>query len=477
MANVGLKLSRGLAGTLPAVVVAGRGTPGGALAARFQGLAAWLAERGVAPGDRVVVLVPPGPDLIASVLALLWVGAVAVLADPDQPEPVFHAQLRRAEPRFVIADRRLAWAWGAPGLRGALALAGLRLPPRPDAAAVLPLPALATGSVPARLRSDGDEAVVIFTSGTTSEPRGVVHSHASLAALLENVRAAVSGLGFTSYIAETAPQLFYGLVLGAIGHVARGRGERRVRELWRLVESGAVEAWFGGPWLWARWLREGRRPPATLRALVLGSAPVTAPFLRTLLAAAPDHLRVLCLYGLTEAGPVATVDAREKAAWSGSGDFVGRVLPGLSVSVPDGEVRVSGAAVAARYLGGPSLDAGVATGDLGSLGADGLVLLGRSKDMIVRRGHNIYPGLLEPLLGRTHGEVALVGVFDARSQDERVVLAYTGRAAALPQLGEAAPDHMLSLPELPRAGRQHKVDREALRRLARQRFVIPDGAR
>jgi acyl-CoA synthetase (AMP-forming)/AMP-acid ligase II len=474
MANLAVGLTAGRDELRPVLVVAGRATRQGELAARVRSLATWLGARGVAPGDRAVVLVPPGPDLVAAVLALLWVGAVAVLADPEQPEEVFRTQARLAEPRWVVADPWLARAWRVPPLLRAMVLAGRRLPPRPESAPVLALPATARGDSPAVARDANDEALVIFTSGTTSLPRGVVHTHGSLAAFLDNVRTAVCDLGFSSYVAETAPQLFYGLALGATCHVTRGRGERRTHQMWDLMERGAVEAWFGGPWLWARWLREGRAPPAGLRALVLGSAPVTSSFLKTLLEAAPSHLRVLCLYGLTEAGPVATVDGRDKAAWTGSGDLVGAIIPGLQVSVVDGEVRVAGAAVAPRYLGGPVISTGVETGDRGCLGTGGLVLLGRSKDMIVRRGLNIYPGLLEPVLARLLGDVALVGVFDARAQDERVVLACAGRDAPIPPLGEAAPDHLLRLDALPHRGRQHKVDRDALRRLARERFSIPE---
>jgi acyl-CoA synthetase (AMP-forming)/AMP-acid ligase II len=474
MPNLAVGLAEPLTGSQSVLVADGRVTRARDLGERLLGLAAWLLERGVAPADRAVVLAPPGPDLVAAVLALQWVGAVPVLADPDLPEEVFQAQVGLAEPRWVVADGRLARAWRIPLLPGALARAGRPLPPRPGRGEVLPIPGAARGGPPAVPRDAHDEALVVFTAGTTSRPRGVVHTHGSLAAFLGNVRVAVGGLGFASYVAETPPQLFYGLALGAVCHVAGGRGEGRVRRLWRLMEAGAAEAWFGGPWLWTRWLREGRVPPAGLRALVLGSAPVTAAFLRTLLAVAPAELRVLCLYGLTEAGPVATVDGREKAAWDGEGDLAGRVVPGLQVAVVDGEVRVAGDAVAPRYLGGPATGPWLATGDLGRLGPDSLVLLGRSKDMIVRRGRNIYPGLFEPLLARSLADPALVGVFDARSQDERVVLAFTGRQPdALPLLGEAAPDHLLPLEALPRRGRQRKVDREALRRIARERFAIP----
>ena len=207
---------------------------------------------------------------------------------------------------------------------------------------------------------------------------------------------------------------------------------------------------------------------------MLGAAPVAPAFLRALVAAAPADLRILCLYGLTEAGPVATVDGREKAAFTGEGDLVGPIVPQLRARVVLGEIQVAGEAVAPRYLDGPAANPWLATGDLGRLEGGHLVLNGRAKDMILRRNHNIYPGLLEPLLLRSFEDAALVGVWDAHAHDERVVLAYAGAIARSSlDLGEAAPDHLLSMAALPRSGRQHKVDREAVRLLARARFGIP----
>jgi acyl-CoA synthetase (AMP-forming)/AMP-acid ligase II len=204
--------------------------------------------------------------------------------------------------------------------------------------------------------------------------------------------------------------------------------------------------------------------------VLLGSSPVTRPFLRRLLAAVPDSATVRCVYGLTETGPVCVADGREKAARDGDGDWVGRPQDGIEQR-SGGEVEVRAA------NSPPSLAPGgwLPTGDLGRLDADGLVLLGRSKDMIVRRGVNHYPGVLEPALLERLPDAALIGVFDRRAEDERVVLVHTGAAPADlgALLGDAVPDHVLALPELPRAGRQHKVDKEALRALARERFAIP----
>jgi acyl-CoA synthetase (AMP-forming)/AMP-acid ligase II len=95
--------------------------------------------------------------------------------------------------------------------------------------------------------------------------------------------------------------------------------------------------------------------------------------------------------------------------------------------------------------------------------------------MILRRGVNHYPSLLESLLAEHGIEATLVGIFDTTAQDERIIVAHTG-----PQdtpfadlLGEATPDHVLHLTTLPRSGRQHKVDKQALRLLARERFGVP----
>ena len=94
--------------------------------------------------------------------------------------------------------------------------------------------------------------------------------------------------------------------------------------------------------------------------------------------------------------------------------------------------------------------------------------------MILRRAVNHYPGVLEPLLAEHYDDAVLIGVWDAQTQDECIVLATSGSGSAdLAQLlGDAAPDHILVLDALPRTGRQHKVDRNALREAARERFGI-----
>jgi acyl-CoA synthetase (AMP-forming)/AMP-acid ligase II len=470
MSNAAVPLVRRLERSPSEIVRDGRRTRASSLYAAALGTAAALHRDGLRPGDRVLVLVPPGPDFVVTLLGLVWLGAVPVLAEPTQAPGAWAARIAAAAPKAAVIDPRLRWAWRIPLLQRFLPA----LPPRPEGVRIVPLPSPLRAELPPADRSDEDEALVLFTSGTTASPRVVVHTHGTLAAFLAHVEQAVSGLHVSSYLAETPQQLFYALLLDATCHVVSGVGEARLGRTLQLLGSGQIEAWFGSPWTWVRWLQSleaggGRAVPDTLRTVLLGSSPVTRPFLQRLLPILPAQTRVRCVYGLTEAGPVCTADGREKAELAVDGDWVGAPVPGVALRLQDREVQVRSDSVA------PALrqEGWLPTGDLGVLAHGGLALQGRRKDMIVRRGVNLYPGVLEPLLDQT--EVALVGVYDPSLADERVVLvcAQAPSADQLARLGqEAAPDHVLVVGELPRGGRQHKVDKEALRSLARLRLGI-----
>jgi acyl-CoA synthetase (AMP-forming)/AMP-acid ligase II len=172
----------------------------------------------------------------------------------------------------------------------------------------------------------------------------------------------------------------------------------------------------------------------------------------------------------------------EKLAWPGDGDLVGAPLPGALVRIDKGgELYVAGDRLCGRYLGGEPLTE-VATGDLARFDDAGrIVLLGRSKDMIIRGRYNIYPALYEEKIAEIAGvaRCALIGVWDERLGDEHIVLVVEPTAAepdanrlrrrvdralradALID-GLALPDEVVVMP-LTESGRAHKVDRDALR--------------
>ena len=467
--NAAAPLIESLDGDHPALVVGGRTTTSEALRDRALGLAVWLKAKGVQPGDRAVLLVPPGPDFTAALLALVWVGAAPVLMDAGQPAAVRRSRLSAAAPAWVVTVPLLAGAW-------ALRLPALfeRLPERPPVGALLVLPRAARGDCEAVARPPEGEALMVFTSGTTGAPRGVIHTHGNLGHFLAHVEAVVDGLPVGTYLAETPQQIFYALLMRSTCYLVKGQGEKRLDRTMAVLGEQPVEAWFGSPWTWQAWLDRGLPAPEGLRTLIFGSAPVSRPFLRRLGEFLPESVSIRCVYGLTEVGPACWIDGREKAHSAAAGDPVGRPLPAVRLRLVEGEVQVSSPSLAARYMGEGAIGEWLTTGDLGRIDEDGLTLVGRKKDMIIRRSVNLYPGLYEPVLLETLEDAALIGVYDHAAEDERVVLIYVGAEGATgAELGEATPDHVWRVEALPRAGRQNKVDKGRLREMARERFQIP----
>ncbi|MER5645037.1 class I adenylate-forming enzyme family protein [Streptosporangium sp. NPDC002524] len=314
-------------------------------------------------------------------------------------------------------------------------------------------------------------AAVIFTSGTTARPRGVVHTRRSLAAGLEMFRSAFPlGPGDVVH----TDQLMLGLpalLAGATWSLPGGGDLAAELAARRATHTFAVPVHLD------RLLRRTPRLPETLRYLLLGAAPAPPGVLRRAIEAGPE---VLSVYAMTEALPIAIASAEEKLAQAG-GDLLGVPLPGVGVRIAeDGELFVSGPHLAQRYLGEEPLRE-VATGDLVRLEGDRLVLLGRKKDMILRDGVNIYPGLYESGVAALPGvaEAAIVGLPDPGTGDEEVVLAVVPADGydvnllrrALPGIVDAAalPDRIEPLGAFPRSGRADKLDRAALRDLVTRR--------
>jgi acyl-CoA synthetase (AMP-forming)/AMP-acid ligase II len=334
-------------------------------------------------------------------------------------------------------------------------------------------------------------AIIVCTSGTTGAPNAVVHSRGSVAAIIAAVG---TPLGFEAHDIVYARELHTALpalLAGATVVVSR-HSSFVPRRVVAAMERHGVTCWFGVTSdcnaLVEYLAAQGTQLPSTLRQLAISSAPVRAPFLRRLRDVLAPGTRVWCVYGLTEMVPVAYVDVDEKLAYEGEGDLVGRPLPGISARLArDGELLLRGPNLCSGYLGHPPLRE-LATGDLARIDEGRLVLLGRRKDMMIRGSHNIYPELYEPAIERIAGvrRCALVGVYDERAADERIVLnveaepgvddrALKARVCNALRRGPsriddaAYPDLILVAP-LPVCGRSSKVDRERLRALARGRL-------
>lgn len=454
----------------------------GELADLAERYARALHARGVGAGGTVGVAVRPGVRALAVLLAVHRIGARGAVVDPGAGPDVLRARLALARPDVVLADAaaQAVAGWARPLARrvdlalpdlaelGPVATVGPRLPgcaPALDAG-------LRSGPLPPAVDGDGDAAIV-FTSGTTSRPRAVVHSRASLAAGMRTVADLVRPAADRPVLGGTFFVLVPSLACGAPVALPARSPRALARQLRRL----APQATYLTPPQLRRVLAEG----ASFTGRVwTGSAPASAELLtRVRRAGAAEAWGV---YALTELFPAAAVEQAEKAAYAGGGDLVGAPLPGVRVRTDGaGQLLLAGPGARDRYLG-EEPEEWVATGDRGGADGDGrIVLEGRVKDMVLRDAENIYPGLYEPALHVAGVELALLVGVPAGDGDERLVAVVqpapgaeadavrAALAAPLARMGAARPDAVV-LADVPLAGRSRKPDRAAAARLAAARL-------
>lgn len=490
----------------------------GELRRQVVGLQGALRDKGFKRGDLAVLQAPSGAALAATTMAVAMLGGVSLLAEPGLGDEVYTKRLVAAHPKWVIVHPVVLWANRIPGARRLLASREILVPPTLSAGHGV-TQIKVSGRLLKRIAADGepiiepmdaaDDLAIIYTGGTTNLPKGVRLSHGAVSTIMSNIAALAHGTGARSLIADNPQQVLFGLVLGIEVLATRGRVQRRAEMVRELIESGKAEAYFGSPFVWMEMMeqagRDRRRLPPSLKAVFLGGAPVTREFLTSLRAWLSPETEVTIIYGLTEAGPVATASAEEKIAWDGKGDLLGRLMPGTQAKIStDGEILLAGQSLFSGYLGQEPLgDNPFATGDLGEIvqrdGQQSLVLVGRAKDMIIRAAVNIYPATLEAdLRAITNGgdkmlrDAALIGLWDEAKQDEAVVLcwqpaagvtvdeAQLERAVAAITGTSAKPDHMMRVDPMPIRGRLNKVDKAELRKRAAARFglsPVPRGQR
>lgn len=348
-------------------------------------LAAGLSEVGVLPGHRVAVLVPPGIDLTVAVYACWRIGAVIVVADAGLGLPPMGRALRGAGPDWVI---------GIPQALAAVAL--LRVPGRRIVAGepagmfrrlLKPEFSLSRLTAFGRRRRDSEplppppldaESAVLFTSGATGPPKGVVYNLEQLRAQVAGLRSMCAITADDRLVAAFAPFALYGPALGVAAAVpdmdVTAPGTLTARALAEAVEAVGATVVFASPAALRNVVATagelsdaGRTALAGVRLLLSFGAPVPVSLLRDVsqvMTAAELHTP----YGMTEALPVADISLMQiEAAGPGNGVCVGRPLPGVSVAVspldpagvaegqvttePDvtGEVLVKGPHVKDRY--------------------------------------------------------------------------------------------------------------------------------
>lgn len=377
-------------------------------ARRVAGL---LVGLGVQPGARVGLQLANGAAFVQAWFGAIYAGATVVPLPLKSTATEVSVRAKTAELGVLLAAPSVATAAGLPWR--------------------VVDPATAENSDPIReiaKRPGGADAMLLFTSGTTTSARGVRISHD---ALLTHTRALASltlGLGPADVLLGTLPLthsfgirmvMLMGLATGARvvfdGPFSASRSletMRRERVTWVPAVPTMFAAWAAQPL--------GSVPPALRWCLSAG-----APLADATLEAAERRLgaEIRQGYGMTEA-TFSTVDAPPAARTKGS---VGAPVPGVELRVVDadgravslggvGEICVRGPHQMTGYLGEDAgrepLDAEgyLRTGDLGSLDEAGrLTVVDRTRDLVIRGGENVYPSEVEAHLA-AHPAVAEVAV-------------------------------------------------------------------
>ncbi|MCB1883503.1 MAG: AMP-binding protein, partial [Geminicoccaceae bacterium] len=391
-------------------------------------LANVLVERGVKPGDRVAAQVAKSPEAVLLYLASLRAGAVYLPLNTAYTDAELDYFLGDAEPALVVVDpKRQDGVAALDGARGR-ALATL------DAAGRGGLTDDAGNADPAFAtvaRDPDDLAAILYTSGTTGRSKGAMLTHGNLAS---NAAALVEAWGITAddVLLHALPIYHvHGLFVALNTALLAGSAVRFLPKFDAKQALGLLPdctMMMGVPTFYTRLLAEDGLTPETcahMRLFVAGSAPLLAETLERF-ERRTGH-RVLERYGMSETGMICSnpLDGERRPG------AVGPPLPGVRVRVRDeggsiappdtaGVLEVKGPNVFKGYWRMPEKtaqeftdDGWFVTGDVARIESDGYVrIVGRSKDLVISGGYNVYPKEVEDVIDRLDGvdESAVIGV-------------------------------------------------------------------
>ncbi|MEV6214092.1 class I adenylate-forming enzyme family protein [Nocardia sp. NPDC051833] len=415
-------------------------------AAAAGALATALATRyGVGKGDRVGILAANGPDWVITFWAAQCLGAIPVGYNAWWAPPEIAYGLEHAAPTVVIADAKRA---------ALLAETGTDIP-------VLTmdgdLPALIAefggGEIPDTPVDEDDPAVILYTSGTSGRPKGVVHSQRNMVAISDYHRFTDAMLAaFAGQPPSDAPSDRRYLVTAPLFHIASlhnlviprlvtgaaavfPHGAFEVGRVLSLVERERVTNWAAVPTMASRLLDHdvAQHDLSSLGALSLNSAPSSPALLASLREKIPSlQFALTTSYGLTESGTAATVATPLDLLADDAS--VGRPIFGVAVEIRDadgavvpdgeeGEICIRSPYVMLGYWHDDAATAKaidgerwLRSGDFGTVTDGRLTVSGRRTDLILRGGENVYPTEIENVLTE-HPAVTECAVFGVAHPD------------------------------------------------------------
>lgn len=402
-----------------------------------------LSDLGIEHGDRVMVCMPNCPEVLFSYQGITRAGAIIVpIMYMLHPKEIYFIALNSGIKAVITTSHIL------PNVEKALE----GLPTKP----VVILADMPTneraynlydimkkeGNLAKKAIKPDDTAIILYTSGTTGNPKGVLLTHKNLYSNAENsIKHNETERGTTIGVLPLAH--VYGLTISNICYLTGSSivvfSKFDPKALFEAIEKYQVKSFSAVPAMIHAILaypEADKYDTSSLESVGSGSAPLPL----ALLHAFEQKFGAVILegYGLSEAAPIVTAHLKGQPVKPGS---VGLPIPGVKLKIVDqngdelptgevGELIVHGDNVTPGYFQNEEetkralKEKWLFTGDMGRIDEDGyLYIVDRKKDLIIRGGFNIYPRDVEELLS-THeqvSEVAVVGVPDERMGEEMVV--------------------------------------------------------
>ncbi|TDD20290.1 non-ribosomal peptide synthetase [Nonomuraea diastatica] len=454
---------------------------------RSSTLAARLGRLGVTAEDRVAICLPRSVDTFVAILGVLKAGAAYVAVDLRYPEARRDLMIRRSGAKLILVK---------PGGRRSLEHFGEAVLEWESGGASEDVPAAG------RVVPPEAAACILFTSGSSGEPKAIVLEHRNLVAFARNQglptllptdrTAQISNVSFDAFSFETWCSFAYGAEIVVVPSIT----ELLNSDLQRELRRRRISVMLAPTMALNHIVRMDRNAFSPLRILHTGGDVLLPSTCRDLLAGEFSG-EFVNLYGPSEATTACTAYRVEHVGPDEDTVPIGRALDGVTTYVLDavgrpvpqgemGELHVAGPGVGRGYLDQPELtderfppdpfagDGGrmYATGDLVRERADGLLeFVGRADDQVKVRGYRVEPGEVERVIGR-HPQVRDVVVLPAGDGDGVRLVAFVVVDDALPpkdlreSLAGVLPDYMvpsaiLPLQEIP-SNDHGKRDRQAL---------------